>query len=373
MNKLKIFLLLIIGFLLTPITIHAQIPNIKSYKATITNISEEPREMFGQLQKTLVYTVELDRKEEPKVIEIFEQGATSLRYSVYEKGDKVIVEATSYENNINYLIRDFDRTGSLTILFAVFAILVLLIGKKQGLFSLFALGFSYLVIFFVVLKPILGGTDPLLAAILAALIIIPINFYLAHGFKAKTTYAAVSTFITLVIIGLMALWFVEKAKLTGLTSDEAGFIMAYTNGAVNIKELLLAGIIIGALGILDDITISQSSIAHQLKHSKPSIEFKELFQRTLTVGRDHIASLVNTLILVYTSTSLPLLLLFLNNEKGFYFTINSEIVAEEIIIMLITSIGLIIAVPISTFISCYFVNRKDIKKIILDEHPVHAH
>lgn len=372
MNKLKIFLIFTIGILLTPITIHAQTPNIKNYKAVITDITEQQREIFGEVKQILVYEVSIQTQDGNKEVEIFEQGATSLRYSVYDIGDKVIVEVTTYENNTNYLIRDFDRTGSLTILFAVFAILVLLVGKKQGLSSLFALGFSYLVIFFVVLKPILGGTDPLLAAILAALIIIPINFYLAHGFKAKTTYAAVSTFITLVIIGLMALWFVEKAKLTGLTSDEAGFIMAYTNGAVNIKELLLAGIIIGALGILDDITISQSSIAHQLKHSKPSIEFKELFQRTLTVGRDHIASLVNTLILVYTSTSLPLLLLFLNNEKGFYFTINSEIVAEEIIIMLITSIGLIIAVPISTFISCYFVNRKDTKKIGTEEH-IHVH
>lgn len=357
----------------SPIRISAQEVNKTSYKGTIIEINQETRNVFGQEREVIIYIVEIDKEGESEMIEIIEQGTAIIRDIIYKEGDKVIVESTEFENNTTYNIGDFQRTDSMLILFLIFVILVLAIAKLQGLNSLVGLGISYFVIFFVVLKPVLDGTNPVLTAILAALIIVPINFYLSHGLNAKTTYAAVSTFITLVIIGLLSVFFVRYAKLSGMTSDEAGFIVVFTDGLINIRELLVSAIIIGALGILDDITISQSSIAHQLKHAKPSIDFKELYQRTISVGRDHIASLVNTLILVYTSASLPLLLLFLNNQKSFEYTVNSEVVAQEIVIMLLTSIGLILAVPISTLISCYFVDKKDAKDIKVEEGELHVH
>lgn len=140
--------------------------------------------------------------------------------------------------------------------------------------------------------------------------------------------------------------------------------------SINFRGLLLAGIIIGALGVLDDITIAQSSIARQLKSLNPAIEFKELYSRTMEVGKDHIASLVNTLVLVYTSAALPLLLLFINSESSFNEIINREIVAEEIVRTLLTSIGLIMAVPITTLIAAYFTSRET--NLEVEEHG-HVH
>ncbi|MDQ7020883.1 MAG: YibE/F family protein [Candidatus Dojkabacteria bacterium] len=222
---------------------------------------------------------------------------------------------------------------------------------------------------------ILDGKNPVIVVILASLLIIPVNYYIAHGFNYKSTYAVVSTLITLIITGFLSTFFVSFSKLSGFASDEARDLVNQTFGGVNIQNILLASIIIGLLGILDDITISQASIAEQLKLTNKKIEFKELYFRTLEVGKDHIASLVNTLILVYTSASLPLLLLVYKNYDGFINTINDEMLAEEIVQMLLASISLILAVPISTFISCYFIDRKDwySKNKNLDNEHFHSH
>lgn len=342
-------------------------------KGTIKEISEEERELFGSIFTVTVFQVEVKDNGEDKVIEVLDQNRPELRSVEFKVGDKVLVDRAFIGDSPTYVITDFQRTDALFLLIALFAVLVIVVARKQGVYSLIGLAVSFFIIFEVLLKQILNGTDALVAAIISAIIIIPLNFYLAHGINTKTTYAAISTIITLIITGILAIIFVDLARLSGYTSDEAGFITDLTNGAVNLKELLLASIIIGTLGILDDITISQSSIAHQLKYAKPKISFLELFKRTLAVGRDHISSLVNTLILVYTSASLPLLLLFINADSDFLSTINREVVAEEIIIMLLSSIGLIIAVPISTYISCFFVDKRGVSEKDAHEGHIHVH
>ena len=149
----------------------------------------------------------------------------------------------------------------------------------------------------------------------------------------------------------MANIFVEAAKLTGFASEEAGFLQVAKQGAMNMKGLLLAGIIIGVLGVLDDITISQSAIVFQLKEANEKLKFNELYKRAMNVGQDHISSMVNTLVLVYTGAALPLLLLFIDNPHPFSEIVNYEIIADEIVRTLVGSIGLILAVPITTVIA----------------------
>ena len=156
----------------------------------------------------------------------------------------------------------------------------------------------------------------------------------------------------------MAGIFVNTAKLTGFASEEAGFLQVARQGEINIKGLLLAGIIIGVLGVLDDITVSQSAIVFQLKDANPKIKFEELYKRAMNVGQDHISSMVNTLILVYTGAALPLLLLFINNPHPFLEIINYEIIADEVVRTLIGSIGLISAVPITTFIAVLVLEKR---------------
>jgi uncharacterized membrane protein len=232
------------------------------------------------------------------------------------------------------------------------------IGKWQGATSLVGMGLSFLVIFKFILPKISAGSDPVQIAILGSLVIIPATFILSHGLNKKTGIAIAGTLIALIITGVLAKAFVEAAKLTGFASEEAGFLQAYKPDLINIKGLLLAGIIIGVLGVLDDITVSQSAIVEQLKEANPRLKAGELYKKAMTVGKDHIASMVNTLVLVYTGAALPLLLLFVDNPHPFSEIVNYEIIADEVVRTLVGSIGLMLAVPITTFIAVVAADKR---------------
>lgn len=270
----------------------------------------------------------------------------------YKIGDKVSVSISKDPQGKDaYFVTDYVRRDALYWLFAVFAALVLIIGGLRGVFSLIGMGISFLIIFLFVLPQILAGRDPITIAIISSMAIIPITFYLSHGFNKKTSIAVIGTIIALVITGVLANFFVTFAHLTGFASEDATFLEAARQGTIQMKGLLLAGIIIGALGVLDDITVSQSAIVFQLKKTSPHLKIKDLYSKAMDIGRDHIASMVNTLILVYTGAALPLLLLFINSPRPFGEIINFELIAEEIVRTLVVSIGLILAVPIVTLIA----------------------
>jgi len=277
----------------------------------------------------------------------------------YKIGDRVIVNfSKDFEGNDNFYITDYVRRSALLWLFVIFVIAAVAIGRWQGATSLVGMAISFLVIFKFILPKIYAGSDPVQIAILGSLVIIPATFFLSHGVNKKTGIAVVGTLISLIITGILASVFVEASKLTGFASEEAGFLQAYKPGVINIKGLLLAGIIIGVLGVLDDITISQSAIVQQLKIANPKLKAGELYRRAMTVGRDHIASMVNTLILVYTGAVLPLLLLFIDNPHPFSEVVNYEIIADEVVRTLVGSTGLILAVPITTIIAAFVVSQK---------------
>jgi len=275
--------------------------------------------------------------------------ANNLKYKV---NDKVIVTfSKNFEGDDYFYITDYIRRDSLLWLFIIFVLSAVVIAKWRGILSLVGMGISFLVIFSFILPKILSGSNPVEIAILGSLIIIPVSFFLSHGFNKKTIVAIAGTLIALIITGILANVFVEAAKLTGFASEEAGFLQAARGGLINIKGLLLAGIIIGVLGVLDDITISQSAIVFQLKEANEKLKFNELYKRAMNVGQDHISSMVNTLVLVYTGAALPLLLLFIDNPHPFSEIVNYEIIADEIVRTLVGSIGLILAVPITTVIA----------------------
>lgn len=272
----------------------------------------------------------------------------------YQTGDQLMITYTkNFEGEDFYYISDYVRVNPLVWLFAIFVIMAVLVGRLKGFTSLIGMGISFLVIFWLIVPRISLGDDPVQIAILGSLIIIPATFLLSHGINKKTLIAIAGTLIALIITGFLATFFVEAAKLTGFASEEAGFIQALKPGVVNIKGLLLAGIIIGLLGILDDITISQSAIVEQLKLANPKLKELELYKKAMQVGKDHIASMINTLVLVYTGAALPLLILFIDNPRPFLEILNHEIITEEIVRTLVGSIGLILAVPITTFIAVF--------------------
>lgn len=354
---LVLFLVLFLFLFSSPI--FAQEPKTETFEAVVTDVLEEKEIEKDQVyQKLEVLATSGSLKDKKIIIEVGKIAVVGQ--PEYQKDDRILVTRDfDLEGKEFFYISDFIRKSPLVWLFFVFVVLVVLIGRWRGVSSLLGLGFSFLVIFAFILPKIYEGKDPVFVAIAGALLIIPVSFYLSHGFNQKTTAAMVGTFIALVITGFLARVFVEATKLTGYASEEAAFLQVARPGTVNIKGLLLAGIIIGALGILDDITVSQAAIIQQLREANPKIKSKELFWRAMKVGQDHIASMVNTLVLVYTGASLSLLLLFINSPRPFSEIINYEIIAEEIVRALIGSIGLIAAVPITTFLATTFMPKKN--------------
>jgi len=325
--------------------------NSESVEAKIVKIVEE-REIVVMDKEQLYQKLELELNTSDKKVVIIENGnlplANTIKYSI---NDNVLVtQNISPDGTEEYIITDFVRNDSLILLAIIFVILLVIIAKWKGLFSLFGMIFTFVVIFAFVLPRLLAGDNPVLIAIIASLIIIPFSFYLAHGFNKKTTIAIISSIISLIITAILASIFTQIGHLTGLSSEEAG-MLSIDQGNLNMKGILLAGIVIGALGVLDDITISQAAIVDELANTAKLTKVKDLYGRSMVIGKDHITSMVNTLVLAYAGASLPLLLIFTNNPHPFSEIINYELIAEEIIRTLVGSIGLILAVPITTLIA----------------------
>ena len=246
-----------------------------------------------------------------------------------------------------YTFADFERRAPLVWLALAFGLLVAVTGRWRGLRALAGLLVSLAVVIGFVVPAVLDGQSPVGVALVGALAAMLVTLPLAHGLGAKTLAAALGTGASLFLTVGLAKAFVGLAHLTGLSSDEAIYLRA-TAGEVSIQGLLLAGMVIGALGVLDDTTVSQASTVLALRRANPSLRFAQLFRSALAVGHDHIAATVNTLVLAYAGASLPILLVFSLGDVSFADAVNSEAVAEEIVAMLVGSIGLIAAVPVTT-------------------------
>lgn len=335
----------------------------ETLEAKVTKILEEKEILLeGATQKQLYQKLEMNvTRGSLKGTSIIVENGNLPVASVqkYLTGDTLVISyMKDFEGGDMFYITDYVRRGALVWLSLIFIIVVVVIGKWHGVTSLIGMGISFLIIFKFILPQIFAGNDPVTIAILGSSMMVPVTFYFSHGFNRKTTIAVVGTLISLVITAVLATIFVSIAKLSGFSSEEASFIQAFYPGAINIKGLLLAGIIISGVGVFDDVAVSQSAIVAQLKDVSKDMSFRELYTRAMNVGRDHIASVVNTLVLVYAGAALPLLILFIGTQKSFSEVINYELIAEEIVKALVASIGLILAVPITTFLAVMIYNRK---------------
>ncbi len=345
---LNIFLFIFI-FTLFSVSVKA-IDDGSSIEATITQIIEE-KEIVVMDREQLYQKLELELSTPDHKKIIIENGnqpmASIIKYAV---NDRVLVNLITGPEGEEYVIIDFIRKDSLILLSIIFVIFLILVAKWKGVSSLLGMIFTFFIVFTFVLPRLLIGNNPILIAVGASLVIIPVSFYLAHGFNKKTTIAIISSIISLIITAALASIFTQIGHLTGLSSEEAG-MLSIDQGNLNMKGILLAGIVIGALGVLDDITISQAAIVDELATTAKLTKAKDLYSRSMVIGKDHITSMVNTLVLAYAGASLPLLLIFTNNPHPFSEIINYELIAEEIIRTLVGSIGLILAVPITTMIA----------------------
>lgn len=264
-------------------------------------------------------------------------------------GDEVVVEWSGADpvDPDAYRIVDFQRGESLVWLAALFAVAVLVLGRWQGLAALAALGVSFAVLMLFVLPAILSGQNPLAVAVVGACLIMFAVLYLTHGLTARTSTAVLGTLLSLGLIGALGAAFSVATSLTGL-DDQTSNLIATLGTGVDARGLLLAGVIIGALGVLDDVTVTQTSAVWELRQADPTLGTRALFTAAMRVGRDHVASAVNTLVLAYAGAALPLLLLFEISGRGFGTVLTSEEVATEIVRTLVGSIGLVASVPVTT-------------------------
>nr|WP_042415807.1 YibE/F family protein [Streptacidiphilus anmyonensis] len=285
------------------------------------------------------------------------QTLTPDQTAVYSAGEKIVVDySPSAPAALQYTVEDADRSFPVALLAGVFALAVVLVGRLRGLAALVALAISFLVLSFFVLPAILGGEPPLAVAVVGGGLIMLLALYLCHGFSARTSVAVLGTMASLALIGALGQTFIGLARLTGNTSDETAFVHSLFPG-IQLPGLLLAGVIIGSLGVLNDVTVTQSSSVWELHAANPSLGARALYRAAIRIGRDHIASTVNTLVMAYAGAALPLMLLFSLSHRGAWQVATSEIVAEEVVRTLVGSIGLIASVPLTTALAAFVASR----------------
>jgi uncharacterized membrane protein len=270
-----------------------------------------------------------------------------------------------------YGFADFERRAPLLWLAAIFAVLVVVTGRWQGVRALVGLAGSLVVVVFFVVPAILAGESPTSVAIIGSFAVMLVTIPLAHGLGHKTLAACLGTTVALLITVALAQAFTGLAHLSGASSEEAVFLRA-TSASLSLPGLLLAGMVIGALGVLDDLTVSQASTVMALRRANPLLGFRELFGGALAVGHDHIAATVNTLVLAYAGASLPILLVFSLADTPLAQAVNFESVAEAVVATLVGSIGLIAAVPTTTALAAMLALRLRTEQLG-DAHVGHVH
>lgn len=282
---------------------------------------------------------------------------------IFRAGDRVMVEHTrTMDGEDLFLITDFVRTGPLLWLTLLFVGATLLVMGWQGVRSLLGMGISLLVIVGFIVPQILAGQNPVAVAILGSVVMMGISLYLVYGWKPKTHVAVAGLFLSLVLTGFLAAWSVNWTRLSGYGAEEAAFLQV-AGVQLDPRGLLLAGIIIGTLGALDDIAVGQSSSIFELSRANPSLHWQALFTRGMIIGRDHIAAMVNTLLLAYVGAALPLLLLFAVYTEPLAMTLNREIIAEEIVRTLVGSLGLLAGVPLTSLIAAFVAQNRASKSV----------
>jgi uncharacterized membrane protein len=269
-------------------------------------------------------------------------------------GDRVFLSVVELEDGtVSYQYADKDRRVLLLALALVFGAAVVALGRLRGVAALIGLLISIGILVWFILPAIIAGSDAVLVALVGGGAIVLVSLYLAHGFTPLTHAAALGAFAALSLTVLLSSLVVTLAEFTGLAGEEGFFLLALPD--IDLRGLLLAGIVLGALGAMDDVTVTQASAVWELRGANPGMGPDSLYSAGMRVGRDHIVSTVNTLLLAYAGASLPLLILFSLSAQPLGVVASSEIVAVEIVRTLVGSIGLVAAVPLTTWLSARIV------------------
>lgn len=288
---------------------------------------------------------------------------------IIKPGQTVVLLQIDTGNELAYHLVDIYRLDTAIYLLLGFVLLAVLFSGKKGFASFMGLVVTLIILVGYIVPQILNGGNPILISLTGSVGIALISIYMAHGLNTRTTIALLGTLASIIFSVIFSIVAVQITSLNGTGSEESLFVAGLL-GDINLKGLLLGGIIIGTLGILDDITTSQAAIIEELKLTDESLKFKDLFTKALSVGKEHIASLINTIVLAYAGASFPLFILIVANlTQPLWITLNGEFLVEELVRTIVGSSTLIIAVPITSLIaSLYYgkMNKKEIR-ILLNE------
>jgi uncharacterized membrane protein len=344
---------------------------VKTEKAEVVAVAKAPCPAEGLRNCRRVRIQLRSGPDKGKAFEIDEAGGgATVQFS---PGDNVRVTRNPQVKGAPpgppYSLADLDRRAPMLWLAIAFVVIVSVLGRGRGVMALVGLAASLAVVIFFVVPAILDGRSPLAVALAGGVAVMLVTIALAHGLGAKSIAAALGTAVSLALTVGLALLFTNLAHLTGFGSEEATLLSA-SGGNVSFKGLVVAGMVIGALGVLDDVTVSQASAVMALRRANPAQHARELYRGALEVGRDHVAATVNTLVLAYAGATLPLLLLFSVGATPFADAVNGESVAEPIVATLVGSIGLIAAVPITTALAALLASRLPAERL---PDPAHGH
>lgn len=291
----------------------------------------------------------------------------------FKAGEQVeLYFSPSPSGGVQYVVSDWVRRPALLVLLGLFLLVSVVVARYKGLRAFIATTTSLMIVVAFIVPRILDGWNPMLVSLLGVGGILILAIYFVHGLSWSTTAALIGTFAAVIVTMLLGIGFTEWAHLTGFGSDEAMMINAGAT-QVNLKGLLLAGLLIGALGALTDITIVQASVIRELAHVNPEFSSLELYKRGMNVGNDHVGSLVNTLVLAYTGAALPLFILLSLNDFTLARALNIELVAAEVVHTLVGSIGLVLAVPLTTFIAAVMFRGDKLAMVSGELDHVHHH
>lgn len=342
------------------------------HKAEVVDVRGEiTKDISGTGVEVTIQTIEarIISKERSGEIITFEND-----YIALEEGQKFyLVDTTHEDGTTTYMVGDPYRLGALGILTLLFLLVTFIFGGKQGIRGLLSLVGSLLLIFYILLPGLLHGYDPVLLSIGVSSLIIVVGSYVTHGFNRTTTTAVIGMIGTIIITGILAKVAVVATHLTGFAEDESVYLNFNTGGTLDFAGLLLGAIMIGLLGTLYDAAISQAIAVEEIHHTDPTLTRTQVYKKVIRIGREHIGALVDTLAIAYVGAALPLLLLFVSTTSESISTIiNREIFATEIVRIIVGSIGVILAVPMTTLVASIMLVRPG-KTPRAPSHKGHSH
>lgn len=315
---------------------------------------------FDEASQTVLVDIVTGPDNDQVVTIEYIMSAANFEHQKVGIGDTVILAKVDDARGDNYYIIDEYRLDSVLIYAVLFVAAAVFFGRMRGLGSLLGLATSLGVLMLFVVPRIIAGDNPFIISMIGASVIAVVSIVLAHGFKKRTAVALAATLTTLGLACIMSYLAVHFGSLSGTGTEEAVYLQLGYLPNLDLVGLFLGAVIIGVLGVLDDVTTAQVAAVEEIQEANKKLEVKELYRRGLSVGREHIAALVNTLILAYAGAAFPLFMLFaLPDHPPLWVVLNGENIVEEIIRALVGGVSLMLAVPISTAYAAAFFGTQD--------------